>query len=590
MLNLDRTIAALAAALLTACSDSPESPPPPLPPEELCATPLAEQLAAGQTSPELERALAERPPTLEERRWAALTLVLGIIADETTELPQAVFDVDLDLSLEETARQYPAFFAPCSQIGTPTSAGFALTAAAAAGDGCGDECRVSLDDFPKTREFIVKEARKQLYGATGIPGLQNAVDFVKQAVFLALLKVACNKIRPGMCSFGVKDILIAAVPAALPRQETDRILAGAAGAAGFAATVASGPAGSILAIAAGVIQAIRFYKRLKKDLAGAARRIYECNIRRERFCGVGDPEGTWDCGESGASISYARLCNGRTDCAGGGDEDQSGCELYCGQEGMFACGMPSSCASIGMACNGVKECVFDSDESAEACQWRAERDPSFIPPPGPGPDPGGGSGCPSVYDGTYAGPFAYEYDTTYDNDGEPIAKHTGSIQLSVTLQCAYGTSAGVVLRATHASSSAPELGCTAGCVPTNALGFTAVLPGSPPASSSAGHGLILDLPSGLRIQTYNVAGALIAGAGGESLASGPAAVPTHAWIPTRMPEVECLALRSGFEDAGGCCVYVPHTYTYQDSSGSHSVTRKFSSCTRFTGWSLARVH
>ena len=114
----------------------------------------------------------------------------------------------------------------------------------------------------------------------------------------------------------------------------------------------------------------------------------------------------------------------------------------------------------------------------------------------------GGPGCPSIYEGTYIGQFAYDYTTA----GPTPMMGTGSFNLTVTLACIATANGTVTLQITHANASDPYFGCgVSGCTPSQAS--VATLPDSPPTTpsnaSKSGEGISISFPNGTILGTEN---------------------------------------------------------------------------------------
>lgn len=151
-----------------------------------------------------------------------------------------------------------------------------------------------------------------------------------------------------------------------------------------------------------------------------------------------------------------------------------------------------------------------------------------------------GSGCPSVYDGTYIGQFAYEYETP----GPMPMTATGSFNLTLTLACMAVADGQALLAITRANASHAYFGCgVGGCTP--AAGSVAALPADPPTTPSsmsrAGHGLIVNFPNGVILGTANQAGALNVTSGGTTLSNSvTAGTGTMTWSAASISAVSAF--------------------------------------------------
>lgn len=132
--------------------------------------------------------------------------------------------------------------------------------------------------------------------------------------------------------------------------------------------------------------------------------------------------------------------------------------------------------------------------------------------------PTGGVGCPSPYDGTYIGQFAYDWVTM----GPMPTMGSSSFNLTVTLACIATANGSAALTVTHANASDPFFGCAvAGCTPLQ--GSVAALPASPPTTpsspSQSGQGIVVLFPNGASLATQNGAGNLNVTSGGQILSN-----------------------------------------------------------------------
>lgn len=130
----------------------------------------------------------------------------------------------------------------------------------------------------------------------------------------------------------------------------------------------------------------------------------------------------------------------------------------------------------------------------------------------------GGTGCPSPYEGTYIGQFAYDWVTT----GAMPTMGTSSFNLTVTLACVAAAGGTATLTVTHANASDGYFGCTvSGCTPLQ--GSVATLPSSPPttpsSASQSGQGIIVLFPNGSSLATENSVGDLNVTSGGQILSN-----------------------------------------------------------------------
>jgi hypothetical protein len=129
-----------------------------------------------------------------------------------------------------------------------------------------------------------------------------------------------------------------------------------------------------------------------------------------------------------------------------------------------------------------------------------------------------GSGCPSLYDGTYIGQFAYDYETP----GPMPMTGTGSFNLTLTFQCTAVAGGQALLMVTRANASDAYFGCgVGGCTPE--AGSVAVMPADPPTTPSSpsrsGMGLIVNFPNGTVLGTSNQGGELNVTSGGTMLSN-----------------------------------------------------------------------
>jgi hypothetical protein len=137
------------------------------------------------------------------------------------------------------------------------------------------------------------------------------------------------------------------------------------------------------------------------------------------------------------------------------------------------------------------------------------------------------SGCPSIYDGTYIGMFAYQYET----EGPMPTTGTGSFNVTITLEC-LGVAGGMAsLEVTHANASHPYFDCdVGGCTPD--FGSVALLPEDPPTTPSnpsfGGAGLMIIFPNQIVLGTANLPGELNVTSGGMTL-SNALSVGGMAW-------------------------------------------------------------
>ena len=141
---------------------------------------------------------------------------------------------------------------------------------------------------------------------------------------------------------------------------------------------------------------------------------------------------------------------------------------------------------------------------------------------------GTGLGCPSVYDGTYIGQFAYDWTTT----DSPPSSGTGSFNLTLVLQCLATADGIVTLNITHATASEPYFGCqVGGCTPNQ--GSVALLPAAPPTSpsspSQSGEGVAILFPNGSTLGTENSSGDLNVTSSGATL-SNALTGSTSTWV------------------------------------------------------------
>jgi hypothetical protein len=133
----------------------------------------------------------------------------------------------------------------------------------------------------------------------------------------------------------------------------------------------------------------------------------------------------------------------------------------------------------------------------------------------------GGLGCPSIYDGTYIGQFAYSAETYYDNNLLPtIVVPAGGFNVTVTLQCVVNAGGSIVLNITHAIVSHPKFGCQGGCTPLPPLSW-ALLPASPPTGpfnqSLPAQGIQISFPNGTSLFTTDSANALSVSSTGSTI-------------------------------------------------------------------------
>lgn len=130
----------------------------------------------------------------------------------------------------------------------------------------------------------------------------------------------------------------------------------------------------------------------------------------------------------------------------------------------------------------------------------------------------GGLGCPSPYEGTYIGQFAYDWVTT----GPTPTMGSSSFNLTVTLACIAAANGSATLTVTHANASDPYFGCTVGgCTPSQ--GSVAALPASPPTTpsspSQSGQGIVVLFPNGASLATENGPGNLNVTSSGQILSN-----------------------------------------------------------------------
>lgn len=130
----------------------------------------------------------------------------------------------------------------------------------------------------------------------------------------------------------------------------------------------------------------------------------------------------------------------------------------------------------------------------------------------------GGPGCPSPYEGTYIGQFAYDWVTM----GPMPTMGSSSFNLTATLACIAAASGTATLTVTHANASDPYFGCAvAGCTPLQ--GSVAALPSSPPTTpsspSQSGQGFVILFPNGSSLATENGVGNLNVTSGGQTLSN-----------------------------------------------------------------------
>lgn len=371
-----RTVAALLCLGTSACD--PPAPPdvPSAPQGELCATPLLEQLAAEQASPELDQALAQHAPTVEERAYAAAFLALAAELEATSEPPEMLFDHDLEQAMEASARAFPAFFAPCGAGGA--------AALSLAGDDlftCAGDCTPPPGLFRSARDVLMDEARRLVKRHLGLEkygAALTAVRAVLLAIQLAAVKAICVAVAGGKidCNLHLKEAVVEL--ARENRPDVDRVLATAGQGALTAAALASGPAAVVLSITAGLLKAFRLARAVRKDLKGAREYVHSCNYYQDRFCGLA-PDGQWLCRESGRTQPVSSVCNGASECADGRDEDPTGCAMYCGEGTKFLCTErdPPSCVPLAAACDDAPQCANGEDESPRGCLFRSSHDSTF---------------------------------------------------------------------------------------------------------------------------------------------------------------------------------------------------------------------
>jgi hypothetical protein len=130
----------------------------------------------------------------------------------------------------------------------------------------------------------------------------------------------------------------------------------------------------------------------------------------------------------------------------------------------------------------------------------------------------GGLGCPSIYDGTYIGQFAYDYTT---DDPTPVTG-TGAFNLTLVFECLVVSDGQATLRITHANATDPYFGCqVSGCALNEAS--VAQLPASPPTTptspSLAGQGIVLFFPNNTGLATENGSGDLSVTSDGRMLSN-----------------------------------------------------------------------
>lgn len=137
----------------------------------------------------------------------------------------------------------------------------------------------------------------------------------------------------------------------------------------------------------------------------------------------------------------------------------------------------------------------------------------------------------SVYEGTYTGIFAYEYED-FSNPPKTI---TGGFRLRVTLSQPITASGVTVLQITHTDCSDAYFGAQFGCTPN--YPSIATLPADPPTSpghpSEAGMGIVIFFPNGATLATTNTPGALNVSYEGMILSNSlDTSIQGHTWITT----------------------------------------------------------
>jgi hypothetical protein len=138
---------------------------------------------------------------------------------------------------------------------------------------------------------------------------------------------------------------------------------------------------------------------------------------------------------------------------------------------------------------------------------------------------GGGA---SVYEGTYIGIFAYEYEDM----SNPPKTFSDGFRLTITLSHLATEGGTAVLQITHVSCSDPYFGCQMGCTPL--FGSVAALPADPPTTpmnpSEDGMGIVILFPNGATLATTNYAGALNVGFDGGTLSNSlDPAIQNNTW-------------------------------------------------------------